>query len=237
MLPMGMANTQRRLQLVGTRAGSRLHSRTQAWLGKGLRSPGSNGRAVPRAISRRQRSTACLSRALPSMRPRARLPRGPSSRAARMHGLRSRGGCHRRLTKVQHCRPLGMHDILGVYRHLRPSASEQGSGSSLIHSAADALPGDITSLMPSIAARLKRVWSTPGSWAICTELRDTSAGLVPGSAAEALRVTHGRPPCALISFGIGGRAAILKPTLARGAHDLRLLRWSMLPKLSTFMRA
>ena len=30
------------------------------------------------------------------------------------------------------------------------------------------------------------------------------AGLVPGSAADALKVTHGRPPCALVSFGIGG---------------------------------
>ena len=44
------------------------------------------------------------------------------------------------------------------------------------------------------------------------------AGLIPGSAAEAMRVTHGRPPCALVAFGIGGRVAVLKPVLAHGTR-------------------
>ena len=48
------------------------------------------------------------------------------------------------------------------------------------------------------------------------------AGLVPGSAADALRVTHGRPPCALVTFGIGGRVAILKPVPVRGMPQLWL---------------
>ena len=48
----------------------------------------------------------------------------------------------------------------------------------------------------------------------------TSAGLVPGSAAEGMRVTHGRPPCALVAFGIGGRVAVLKPVIAHGTTEL-----------------
>ena len=46
------------------------------------------------------------------------------------------------------------------------------------------------------------------------------AGLVPGSAADALKVTHGRPPCALVSFGIGGHVAVLKPVPVHGMPQL-----------------
>ncbi len=37
------------------------------------------------------------------------------------------------------------------------------------------------------------------------------AGLVPGSAAEGQRSVHGRPPCAALAWGFGGRVALSRP--------------------------
>ena len=39
------------------------------------------------------------------------------------------------------------------------------------------------------------------------------AGLVPGTAAEGTRVAHGRPPCAIIAWGFGGRCALVRPRM------------------------
>jgi hypothetical protein len=37
------------------------------------------------------------------------------------------------------------------------------------------------------------------------------AGLIPRSTGEGMRVTHGRPPCALLAWGFGGRIAVMRP--------------------------
>lgn len=44
------------------------------------------------------------------------------------------------------------------------------------------------------------------------------AGLVPGVAAEGTRVVHGRPPCAVLAWGFGGRCVVMRPR-AQGAHQ------------------
>lgn len=54
------------------------------------------------------------------------------------------------------------------------------------------------------------------------------AGLVPGTAAEGTRVTHGKPPCAVIAWGFGGRCAVVRPrmqgvTLSSAAVPLHVL--------------
>lgn len=51
------------------------------------------------------------------------------------------------------------------------------------------------------------------------------AGLVPGTAAEGTRVTHGKPPCAVIAWGFGGRCAVVRPRM----QGLTLSSASVLP--------
>ncbi len=49
-----------------------------------------------------------------------------------------------------------------------------------------------------------------------SQVRHQSAadsGLVPGTAAEGTRVAHGRPPCAVIAWGFGGRCAVMRPRM------------------------
>ncbi|CAL8467566.1 g7104 [Coccomyxa elongata] len=45
------------------------------------------------------------------------------------------------------------------------------------------------------------------------------AGLVPGSAAEGTRVTHGRPPCPVIAWGFGGRCVVMRPKMQGSAFS------------------
>jgi hypothetical protein len=56
--------------------------------------------------------------------------------------------------------------------------------------------------------------SGPAAWAAAQAPRAQAAadaGLIPGCAAEGLRVTHGRPPAALLAWGFGGRSALCRP--------------------------
>lgn len=47
------------------------------------------------------------------------------------------------------------------------------------------------------------------------------AGLVPLSATEGMRMTHGRPPCALLAWGFGGRVAVIRPRpQGEGEHSV-----------------
>lgn len=45
------------------------------------------------------------------------------------------------------------------------------------------------------------------------------AGLVPGSAADGTRVTHGRPPCPVIAWGFGGRCVVMRPKMQGAMGD------------------
>ena len=78
--------------------------------------------------------------------------------------------------------------------------------------AAEAAAGVVPRATPSWAAEKGAAAQMPGQWAgAASPTPQGSASAAPCSAEEALRNPAGRPPCAAVAWGFGGRVVLLRP--------------------------